>query len=285
MATTSASSELTSESLHALLEGFVKDQRPCETALEKLAVGNPAGFEQAVLKYLRKGGEGPAEVLLIKLLHQIGLLLELLADPERVPLDEAISLAKLSSRNGLFLDISLAKALQHSPSPQRTDRVLRLLAEIAESNRILPLLFPLLRAQQKRVRSKAALIFAKVCPSCTFVKNALADPDSRVRANAVEALWGGKSVRSELLVALKDPDNRVRANAALGLYKLGDPAGLGALEEMARCSEDPFRASAAWAMGETGEQDLLPALKPLTQDSEPLVSRNALRAIAKIQNC
>ena len=48
--------------------------------------------------------------------------------------------------------------------------------------------------------------------------------------------------------------------------------------------EDLFRASAAWAMGETGQQDLLPTLEPLSQDPDEMVRRNAVQAIAKIQD-
>ena len=290
MESIAARSERTSECLNALLNRFAEDQRPCEPELEELALGDPPGFQQAVLEYLRKGGKGPAELLLVKLLHHRGLLLELLVDPDGMPLDEAISLAHLSSRNVLLLDVSLAKELAQNSS-QQTDRILCLLAEIAESKRILPLLFPLLGVRQKRVRSKAARIFAKLCPSSMHgrlvdqaaVMNSLEDENPRVRANVVEALWGRNWVRSELLVAVKDPHNRVRANAALGLYKLGHRRGLVVLEEMAHHPEDPFRASAAWAMGETGQQDLLPTLEPLSQDPDEMVRRNAVQAIAKIQ--
>lgn len=278
-------SEIT-EYLVGLLDQPADDVRSREPEVKELALANPVAFQQAVLDYLKKGSAGPGEELLVKLLHSMGLLLELLMDPEKTPLEDAVSLARLSKRNVLLLDVSLAKAIREQPSAQQTDRVLCILLEIAESNRVLPLLMPLLRLHDPKLRSKAALVFARFSPSCIFAKDSLFDDDPRVRSNVIEALWGRNEAwaRSALQAALSDSDNRVRANAALGLHKLRDPAGLPVLAGMAEDPDPQSRASAAWAMGETRDQQCLAALKQLSEDSNDMVREQSVRAIGKIES-
>lgn len=53
----------------------------------------------------------------------------------------------------------------------------------------------------------------------------LGESDPRVRANAIESLWGVDSpeARTLLSFATNDANNRVVGNALLGLYHLGNP--------------------------------------------------------------
>ena len=278
-------SEIT-EYLAGLLDQPADHVSSREPEVKELALANPVAFQQAVLDYLKKGAAGPGKELLVKLLHGMGLLLELLRDPEKTSLEDAVSLAHLSKRNILLLDVSLAQAIREQPSAQQTDRILCILLEIAESNRVLPLLVPLLRLHDPKLRSKAALVFTRFSPSCMFSKDSLFDDDPRVRSNVIEALWGRDErwARSALQAALRDSDNRVRANAALGLHKLRDPAGLPVLTGMAEDPDPQSRASAAWAMGETRDQQCLPALKQLSEDSDDIVREQSVQAISKIES-
>jgi len=103
----------------------------------------------------------------------------------------------------------------------------------------------------------------------TLLQNALKDRDSRVRANAVEAIEIvlGEASAITLKPLLTDPDNRTRSNAAKALFKMGDIAVLSQLEKMLTEKDTPTRISAAYALGQIGqslrELERSPLLSPL----------------------
>ena len=72
--------------------------------------------------------------------------------------------------------------------------------------------------------------------------------DPRVRANAIEALWGSDSALARGLFreASRDVNNRVAGNALLGLYLLGDTSAVPQILKMAAQPDPLFRATAAW---------------------------------------
>ena len=74
-----------------------------------------------------------------------------------------------------------------------------------------------------------------------------------MRANAVEAFEavGDARVIKVLLPLQEDPDNRVRANTLKALWTLGHSGVESQLEEMLSHSEEMMRLSAVWALGET----------------------------------
>jgi HEAT repeats len=143
----------------------------------------------------------------------------------------------------------------------------------------------LLTHTDSRVRSKAALLVGRSNKNHKWVQDKLGEPDARVRATAVESLWGSDSAgsRAVFLTALGDADNRVVGNALLALYRLGDPTCVRLILEMLTHSDAGFRVSAVWVMGETGDQRFIPTLARLI--SEPLTELrgNAFRALAKIK--
>jgi hypothetical protein len=106
-----------------------------------------------------------------------------------------------------------------------------------------------------------------------------------VRANAVEAFWGvdRPGVKDFLHSAAHDPHLRVAVNALIGLYKLGDPDCLARLRELASRPGVPERASAAWAMGETGDPRFLPLLRRMHPEPPDKVGRLIRRACERIE--
>ena len=97
---------------------------------------------------------------------------------------------------------------------------MEILGEISDRILILPSLMRLLRNANPHLRSKAALMIGRGSRSLTWAKRRLTDSDTRVRANAVEALWGMDTpeARELLDAASRDGNNRVAGNAWLGLY-------------------------------------------------------------------
>ena len=83
----------------------------------------------------------------------------------------------------------------------------------------------------------------------------------------MEALWQSseQNLRPVLLIAGRSPHNRVAANALLGLYKHGSLDSIPLLLRMAADPDSTRKASALWAMGETGDPRFLPYLASLTE--------------------
>ena len=272
--------------LTGLLDRFEKQRDACSRFIGQFAKEDPAGFREAALVFLNRGGDGPAERYLVRFLRTQGDLLKLLTDPAGPHIDEAVHLACVWRPHISDLDVLLAKTLKGA-SIQEAERILHILGYVTENNRILPLLIPLMEHGSERVRQKAVLIFGKFCQSAIFAEVFLRNSDSRIRANAVQGLWKVSAgwAADALLGALEDPNNRVVANAALGLYKRGHKDGRQALVRMAAHSKAAFRASAAWAMGETRDENFLPALELLKGNTAKIVVRKAATAIDKIRHC
>ena len=110
------------------------------------------------------------------------------------------------------------------------------------------------------------------------------ESDSRMRANAVESLWGDKTGRASSVLwrAVKDVDNRVVGNALFGLYEMQDQNVIPYILKMASHEKPHFRASAAWTMGQTGDPQFLPVLEKLTHDLYAPVRKRAARGIEQI---
>ena len=109
--------------------------------------------------------------------------------------------------------------------------------------------------------------------------------DARVRANVIES--AAPAVAEELQplfrTAALDSNNRVAGNALVALYRMGEASAVAGLYEMA-CRQDPaFRATAVWAMSETGDTRFLPLLGRMLKDSSENIKSAAFRAIRTLR--
>ncbi|MBI3893943.1 MAG: HEAT repeat domain-containing protein [Candidatus Wallbacteria bacterium] len=90
--------------------------------------------------------------------------------------------------------------------------------------------------------------------STRIVVDFLKHDDSRVRANAIEALeyiFTRQSV-SHIASCLRDPDHRVRANAVKAIWKFGELRVVTTLHGMLSSARPEERRSGAYALGEIG---------------------------------
>lgn len=163
------------------------------------------------------------------------------------------------------------------------DRMIELLATIdtaGVSNNIGTMLVQLLRTCDSRTKSKVALVMGRGRFNISW---ALQDSDARVRANAVESMWGVDSTAARRILhqGLLDSDHRVRANAIYGLVQLNDRSALDALRQMVQSTHVKHRASAAWLMGRIGWPEFLPTLQVMQRDQETKVARVAAAALEK----
>ncbi len=90
--------------------------------------------------------------------------------------------------------------------------------------------------------------------STRLIVDFLKHEDSRVRANAIEALehvFTRQSV-THIATCLRDPDHRVRANAVKAIWKFGELRVVTTLHGMLSSSRAEERKSGAYALGEIG---------------------------------
>jgi HEAT repeat protein len=130
-------------------------------------------------------------------------------------------------------------------------------------------------------------MYARASDNPEWVLKTLADPDVRVRANAVEGLWETKAENAAAVFkeAALNTDHRVQINGLLGLHYLGDTSVdlRAALEKIASSSSPVVRAAVAFAMGRMMNAAYVPALEGLLKDEDQQVRRQALQALISIR--
>ena len=279
----------------AALAAFVRnDDRDRAEAMEKLRdwlADDRDGFYRAAIEVLRVEEDSRGLRSVLGLLIGDGLIEDALCD-EALSLREAAKMARLAIQMEPQLEVRLARQLAASVEDCRQAavvahavRLISVLAEVSDGTRILPSLARLLHSGDPQLRSKAVLMMARGNRSTNWVQSRLADPDPRIRANAIEALWGMDTwhARRLLASAVRDSNNRVSGNALFGLYRLGETSVLTEAVKLATHSSPAFRVTAAWLMGEMGDERLRAPLAQLMRDPVPAVRSRAFKALGRLR--
>jgi HEAT repeat protein len=168
--------------------------------------------------------------------------------------------------------------------PAELVRLMEIMVEVSNFARILPALKRMARHPNPHVRSKAVLMIGRGNPASGWLQNRFAEPDPRIRANTVEALWGVDTAeaRGLLLEAARDDNNRVAGNALLALYRLGEDSAEPELRKMSESDSALFRATSAWIMGEITDPRFASLLARLVGDSSRMVRKRAFSALGRI---
>jgi HEAT repeat protein len=214
----------------------------------------------------------------------------LISDPLQCGTEEAVARLRKAIADGELTDLRLGDLLSEElGTGGNAARLLRLL-EIIEAldcgQHILKARPVLLAHPDLHVRSKATLIIARASRNADWILRQLLEPDARVQANAVEAVWGidTPEIRKVFSAAARSPHNRVAMNALVGLYRQGDVTSIARILAAAEHEySEPFRASARWAMGETGDPRFLPYLNSAFRTDPPKRRAVAIRALARIR--
>jgi HEAT repeat protein len=172
-----------------------------------------------------------------------------------------------------------------SPESTRVARTLTLLDEASPGRRLLPILGHLAHSTDPQISSKAVLFVSRRMQSAAWAAKQLNHPDRRVRANAVQGLWGLNSAEAKdlLRTCLGDECNRVVGNALVGLSMMGEMAVAEEIERISLLPDALFRATAAWAMGKIGHPGFIVTLERLLRDDNRRVRGTALRAMIAIR--
>ena len=215
-----------------------------------------------------------------------------ICDPARMHEDVALSTARRRAAERIGYDMQISQFLYEywllaAARITVVERTLRVIQEIAPAPRLQAVLRAALSCQNSRVRSKAALVLGGKIESVPLLQNFLRDPDARVRANAVEILWGRKAeeVAEIFNEALTDLHHRVAANALYGIHGIDPPRCLAKIEGFATHMHPRFRSAAAWVIGKLGDRRNVALLKPLLVDPNPDVRKSASRAVGMLRAC
>ena len=221
----------------------------------------------------------------------ISQIVPALLDP-RLTRDQAVAFARSTLDAGIPVDQVVARFLARnaasmgdSECPSDFERLLSILFEISSGASIVPELTLLARQSSPFLQSKAVLMIGRINQNAKWVQNRLAEPDFRVRANAIEALWGVDTaeVRQLMRSCAGNGNNRVVGNALLGLYRLGDCWAIPEILKMAGHSARRFRATAAWLMGETGDPRFIKPLARMLGEPNAGLRTRAFAALGKIK--
>jgi hypothetical protein len=278
------------EKIRLALEMYPEDPGGAAQALRELISEDPRQFVRVSALLMSEGDKSETQPLVEALAGSEGVV-ELLCDPSLLDKQPSIDLAQRIAAIDSDLDSKVVLLLTgrgvkgSSPAEGHVaERILEVLGAISASNRVVPMLAHLLRHPNARLRAKASLLIGRWTRNVRTAEDRLDEPDSRVRANAIEGLWGDKTGRATSLLwrAAKDVDNRVVGNALFGLYELKDQKVIPYILTMAGHEKPKFRATAAWTMGQTGDPQFLAALEKLTHDLYALVRKSAARGMELI---
>ena len=278
--------------LQSLVDDFQASSAMSKRDMRRMLEKDPAWFLQSACRVLKALAEGPGAVYLMELLWSNPVLVSGLIDPALLPLDTAIRFAKQWVEYDSMLDIKLLHmgfpseaTMVQSIDIVRAKRVLAIVNELPARRHILLPLVNLLHSPDPKVRSKAVSLYGRTSQNPEWVRKQLAEADGRVRANAVESLWGTDSVsaRAVLREASRDQHHRVAANALVGLHRIGAYDVTASLQDMALAEEPMGRAAAAFAMGQVLHSDFKQVLESLLKDDSPQVRSQALRSLIRLK--
>jgi HEAT repeat protein len=273
-----------------LVQSFETDPATNRNRIRDLLDNDREMFYATSIEILKTAGDCRGAQYLVALFVASGLLLQALCDPD-LSREDALALGRAARRVDPMVDVAIARSLADSAMGSNgvqignPARLMDILCEIADAARIMPSLMRLMRHPNAHLRSKAVKLIGRGSLSAKWVMGRLSESDPRVRANAVESLWGVDSpeARSLLSFAANDGDNRVVGNALLGLYYLGDTSVLADVMKLAIVESTIFRSSAAWVMGEAGDPRFTDTLRRMISDPDAVVRKRVFAALAQIK--
>ncbi|MGO4885906.1 MAG: HEAT repeat domain-containing protein [Bryobacteraceae bacterium] len=264
------------------------NRNPADAArkIRELAAQAPQQVAESVLSHYDPERWPGATPFIERLLSGLGETVKTLCNPS-LSMDDSVRIARTLGQYDPPFDVRFAKRLLDDDLTTEAERQrgLAILDKLGSVGRMIPILVQFLRSPDSQVRSKTALMFGQTLPSHGITERLMRDGDARVRANFIEGLWNctTRDFRPLFRQAVEDSHHRVAGNAVIGLYRQGEiHEAIGHLSKMARHPEAAFRVTAAWLMGQIGDEHFTGVLRHMANDSDPLVRNKAtdsLRAI------
>lgn len=289
--TTGTSGHESRDSLRAIVRVFDRDSVGNSRLIRDLAEKDRQAFYTDAVAILADPDDSRGSQFLMATLAENDLLMPAICSLT-LTREQSVALARAAARGGQMVDVAMARYLVENTQsigngacPPELQRLIDVLSEVSDGNRILPSLMALTRLPNPYLQSKAVLMIGRINRNVKWIQSRLAEPDSRIRANAVEALWGvdTEEARRLLRAAVRDADNRVAGNALIGLYRLGDSWTIPEIVAMGSHDSRRFRATAAWVMGETGDPRFVRVLARMIGEPNGVVRTPAFTALNQIR--
>jgi HEAT repeat protein len=265
------------------------DANPLSTRMiRRFADCSPREFAAAAVRQLATSTQSNAlNFLNLLMLRQQDVMLDYISDPNHAE-EDSINLFQRATAVDRFFEMKLAHRLPDRRGGNSDDalrgpraaRALDILNRTSAGRRLLSTLGHLIDSTDAQTREKATLFIGRRMQSADWAERQLRQADERVRANAVESIWGLTTTSARILleICVGDRSNRVKGNALVGLHLAGRE-GLGdALVAMAGDTRPRFRSTAAWTMGKIGDAEFEPYLLGLFKDEQE-VRTAAMRSL------
>jgi hypothetical protein len=262
--------------------------------MRRLAYEAPELFTDAAIRHLNSGPSSNAHRLLAILLMRQDQLFQRLANPSATSREQSVKLFRRLLEVDPSFDVKLARKLPGRSYWNQTDafdsvrsaRALDILDETSQGRRLLPILGHLPDSPDAAISAKATLFVGKRVQNPSWTKKQLQRPDQRVRANAVEALWGLSTPSAVDLFenCVDDRNNRVVGNSLVGLHIVGREEAREEVMSMSKSSVAEVRSTAAWAMGRIVTPAFAPRLRELIVDDNNQVRSMALKSLKDLHH-
>lgn len=283
---------LVRDCLKQSIEDFSTNQSGSQV-MRRFATEAPAIFAPVAVRMLIAGDNSAGYRYLAALVLWQPTLFRQISNPWIFTKAQAIQLSRRLMAVDSSFDIRFARQLParngrnaDTLTGQHAERALEILDEISPGRRVIPVLSHLARDPDQKISARATLVVGRRVRNVAFTRRLIAEQtDPRVRANAIEAIWGelSRDVRELFWECVEDSQNRVVGNAMVGLYLMEEPRVVELVNRYARSHEPDFRRTSAWAMGRMGDNGFVPALQTLVKDHYPAVRGAALQSLEKIQ--
>jgi hypothetical protein len=261
--------------------------------LRRLSNESPEQFLPEAMRHLRSSENSNALKFLAMLALRHEEVTGYLANPAVATAEIAQRLFKRFIEVDPSFDVRMARMLPDRSftnhhvalSGARAIRALDILDRQSRGRRLLPILGHLPSAEDNKVAAKATLFVGSRVQSPEWVSRLLSRPDQRIRANAVESLWGVNmpSAIDLLEQCVEDKNNRVMGNALVGLHVVGHRSIDSELQSLSRNPSPDRRSTAAWAMGKVADGQWSAELTRLVKDEHPMVRGTALRSLLSLR--
>ncbi len=260
--------------------------------IRRLSIEASELFFDTALPHLKGHHQSNAHRMLAILMMKRDSLVDEIVSPVNGGREDAIRLFRRFAAVDPSFDVKLARRLpgrsyigEEALDGPSAARALDVLDETSRGRRLLPIVGHLPNCGDSKLSAKATLFVGKRVQNPVWTAKQLKRPDQRVRASAVESLWG-----LDVPAALKllddcsvDRNNRVAGNALIGLHIAGRPDAANEILAMSRVGADGRRLTAAWALGQMTGDVYLERLTEMVRDENPQVRGMALRSLLALR--